>query len=63
MYLTIRIEAELAQQSPAEKSEENLFKVYHRLFMKRASPIFKDPFRVNEVFNAFLVEVCEFEIT
>lgn len=31
--------------------------------MKKASPIFKDPFRINELFNGFLTELCEFEIT
>ena len=31
--------------------------------MKKASPIFKDPFRVNQLFNVFLTELCEFEIT
>jgi hypothetical protein len=31
--------------------------------MKKASPIFKDPFRVNEIFNSFLTEICEFEMT
>jgi hypothetical protein len=60
MYLIIRIETERRQQGDGGRSKESLFKVYHRLFMKKASPIFKDPFRVNEIFNAFLTEVCEF---
>lgn len=37
--------------------------MYHKLFLKKASPIFKDPYRINEVFNTFLAEMCEFEIT
>lgn len=58
IYLVVRIESEKGRQK--ESQGEDLFKVYHKLFMKKASPIFKDPFRMNEIYNCFLTEICEF---
>jgi hypothetical protein len=29
-------------------------------FQKKASPIFRDRFGINELFNDYLVELCEF---
>ena len=37
--------------------------MYHLEFTKKASPIFRDPFRINELYNVFLTELCDFEIT
>lgn len=56
LYLVVRIEWERKFREINE--DEDLFKIFHKLFLKKASPIFKDPFRVNQVFNSFLVEMC-----
>ena len=31
--------------------------------MKKATPIFRDRMRLNEIFNNFLTELCEYEMT
>lgn len=33
---------------------ETLFSIFKKLFMKKATPIFKDPLNFNETFNCFL---------
>jgi hypothetical protein len=34
----------------------------HQQFQKKASPIFRDRIGINEFFNNYLVQLCEFEL-
>jgi hypothetical protein len=56
--------ARIQTEVKIDKKESNeMYSVFFEGFSKKASPIFRDRHCFNEIFNEFVVEVCDFEMT